>query len=363
MNGLRGNGRRPTMADVGRLAGVSATTVSFVVNGRQDQSISEATRRRVLAAVAELGYRPNRTALGLRTRRTATIAFITDEIGVEPFAGATIRGAHEVAWDHGIMLLVVNTTRDRTIMREVVHELVDRSVDAAIFAVVGTRRVTVPDELAGVPTVLVNGYTAVGTPPCVLPAEMEGGRLATQLLLSEGHRRIAYLTGLKAAWATRERLRGFRKALADAGVSPDEQLVLHGNFRPDSGYDLTREVLARGEPPTAIMCGNDRMATGVYLALARAGLRIPEDVSVVGYDDQVQLGEYFRPALSTVALPYREMGRWAAQQAISQTVGLLPPRTYLPCPIVSRESVAPPRDTTARLRSAQPPRTDERGPS
>jgi LacI family transcriptional regulator len=338
--------RRPTMADVGRLAGVSATTVSFVVNRREDQSISAATRQRVMDAVATLDYRPNRTALGLRTRRTATIGFVSDEIAVEPFAGATILGAQEVAWAHGSMVLVVNTTEDPSIMRDVIGELISRSVEAIILAVVGTRRITVPDVLKDVPAVLLNGYTTEGLPPCVLPDEVEGGRRAAEMLLSRGHRRIAYLAGHKGNWATEARLRGFRQALVQAGANPADQVVLHGNFRPDSGYDLTEELLARGAPPTAVMCGNDRMATGAYLALANAGLRIPDDVSVVGYDDQVQLGEFFRPPLSTVRLPYLEMGRWAAQQAISGNLGTLPARTYLTCPPIVRASVGAPRDGT-----------------
>src|SRR5690349_13362148 len=142
-------GRRATMADVGRLAGVSSSTVSFVLNENSGQTISNRTRKRVLEAVATLDYRPNRTARGLRTRRTATIGLVTDEIAAEPLAGETILGAHEVAWAHGSLLLVVNTTRDRRIIREVIDELVDRPVDAIVFATVGTRRLSVPDALKG----------------------------------------------------------------------------------------------------------------------------------------------------------------------------------------------------------------------
>lgn len=333
------------MADVGRLAGVSATTVSFVLNENSGQSISADTRSRVMAAVAELDYRPNRMARGLRTRRTATIGFVTDEIAVEPFAGATILGAHEVVWGQGSLLLVVNTTRDRAIVREVIDDLVDRSVDAIIFAVVGTRRISVPDALKGVPAVLLNGYVTGGMLPSVLPDEVGGGRAATQLLLDAGHTRIAYFTGQAGEWATRARLRGFRQAITEAGVDPAGTLVRRGNFRADSGYDLTRQLLAgpRSSWPTAIMTGNDRMAIGVYLALGEAGLRIPRDMSVVGYDDQVDLAADIRPALSTVRLPYYQMGRWAAEQVIGRNVATLPARTYLPCRPVARESVTSPR--------------------
>jgi LacI family transcriptional regulator len=176
----------------------------------------------------------------------------------------------------------------------------------------------------------------------VLPDEVVGGQCATELLLAAGHRRIAFLTGVAEAWATRARLRGFRTAIEAAGLSADDQVVHAGNYRVDSGYELTRRLLSEPDLPTAIMCGNDRMAAGVYLALGEAGLRIPQDMSVVGYDDQVDLAPRLQPPLTTVRLPYYHMGRWAAQQVVTQAVANLPGRTYLPCPPVIRQSVAAP---------------------
>jgi LacI family transcriptional regulator len=330
------------MADVGRLAGVSATTVSFVLNENSGQTISAETRRRVLDAVAELDYRPNRMARGLRTKRTATIGFVTDEIAADPFAGDTILGAHEVAWGQGSLLLVVNTTPEPQIVVDVVEDLIERRVDAIIFAVVGTRRVVVPDALRSVPAVLLNGFVDRDPIPAVLPDDVAGGRAATAMLLDAGHRQLAYLTGPATLWPTRARLRGFRDAVRAAGLDPAEQIVKRGNDRVDSGYELTRELIAHG-PPTAILCGNDRMALGAYLALAEAGLRVPDDVSVVGYDDQMDLARDIRPSLSTIRMPYYEMGRWAAEQALSGATHALPPRTLLSCPPVKRHSVGPPR--------------------
>jgi LacI family transcriptional regulator len=335
------------MADVARRAEVSVTTVSFVVNDRGASSISPGTRRRVLDAVEALDYRPNRAARILRAGRSGTIGFVTDEIAVEPFAGATILGAHEAAWEHDSLLLVVNTTRDRAMLRDAIVELVSRAVDAVVLAVVGTRRLAVPDVLKDVPAVLLNGYVPGGWLPSVLPDEVAGGRAAAAMLLGAGHRRIAYLTGPAGLWPTRARLRGFREAVAGAGADPADQVVVRGNFRVDSGYELTRALLGgRGPRPTAILCGNDRMALGAYLALAARGLRVPEDVSVVGYDDQVGLASDVRPALSTVRLPYYQMGRWASLAAVTGGIGALPPRTYLPCPPISRASVLPPGATS-----------------
>ena len=331
------------MADVGRVAGVSPTTVSFVLNERPGMRISAETQSRVLNAVQQLGYRPNRAARVLRTKRTQTVGFVTDEVAVDPFAGRAILGVHDVAWQHGSLLLVANTTRDQRRLRASVEDLLDRQVDAIVFAVVGTRRVVLPEAIGTVPTVLVNCFVAGDTLPCVLPDEEAGGQDAAELLLTAGHRRIGYVTGLPSSWATRRRLKGFRTALRRADVAYDERLVLPGDFHTDSGYQRTRELLAGALRPSGILYGNDRMALGGYLALAEAGLRVPQDVSVVGYDDQVDLAAKIHPPLSTVRLPYYEMGWWAAEQLLSGKVEHLAPRTHLPCPVRARASVGPPR--------------------
>jgi len=335
--------RRATMADVARAAGVSGTTVSFVLNENSGQVISLETRQRVLDAVETLGYRRNYLARSLRTSHTATVGFVTDEIAIEPYAGATILGAHEAALAQGSLLVVVNAGRDIRTLRRSIDELLHRHVDSVILAILGTRRITVPDNTKSVPTVLLNGYVMGGLLPAVLPDETTGGRTAADMLFDVGHRSVAFLTGPTASWATRARLTGFRRAVAAHGLSLDDQTILHGDYRIDSGYDLTQLLIAHGRLPSAILCGNDRMATGVYLALSEAGARVPDDVSVVGYDDQPQLADSLHPALSTVRIPYYQMGRWAAEQLLAGDVQMLPPRTYLRCPPVPRSSVSPPR--------------------
>jgi LacI family transcriptional regulator len=334
--------RRPTLAEVARLAGVSATAVSLVVNDRAAGEVSEETRQRVLEAVATLGYRPNRAARGLRTRRSQTIGFVTDEIAVGPASGRTISGAHDVARSHGWMMYMVNTTRDPRALRAAIDDLLDRQVDAILFAVASSRRAAPPPEVSQVPTILVNCFPPGAGPPCVLPAEAAGGRAATDLVLAAGHRRIAYVAGMAGSWGTRQRLKGHRQALDRAGVPYDAALVSYGDFRTESGYALTRALLGRRDRPTAILCGSDRMAVGAYLALSEAGLRVPHDMSVVGYDDQEELAADVHPALSTVHLPYYEMGTWAVQQLVAGAVAELPARTYCPCRVVSRSSVAAP---------------------
>ena len=334
------------MADVAREAGVSSTTVSFVINNRVDQSISAQTRRRVLEVVEALGYRPNRAARNLQAQRTATIGYLSNERADNPFSGQSIAGAHDSAWKHGTALLVVNTTRDTERLLAGINDLLDRRVDAILFAAVGTRRVILPGLLSNVPTVLVNCYLPDDSLPCALPDDEGGGYAATRLLLDAGHREIAYLAGRPGAWATRARLRGYRRALTEHGLDPKQQIVRFGNYMADSGYDLTREVLAGPVLPTALLCGNDRMALGAYLALGEAGLRVPQDMSVVGYDDQPTLAGEVHPRLSTVRLPYYRMGWWAAEQLLSHNVGRLPPQTLIAAEVVPRDSVAAPRAST-----------------
>ena len=338
----RARARRPTLADVAKVAGVSATAVSFVVNGRADGAIAPRTQRRILDAVATLGYRPNLAAQSLRTRRSRTIGFVTDEIAVKAPGGQSISAIHDVARQHGSVVLIVNATRQKKVLSAAVDDLLDRQVDAIVLAAVGTKRATVPEALRRIPTVLVNCYSTGDGVPSLIPDEVTGGRDATSLALTEGHRRIAHVTGGFRSWATHRRLAGYRAALHDAGIAYDDGLVLEGNFRADSGYDLTRRLLKRRRRPTAIVCGNDLMALGVYFAIGEHGLRVPDDVSVVGYDDLEDIASHIQPALSTIRLPYYEMGRLAAEHLLGGTAGSLPRRTLIHCPAVPRASVGPP---------------------
>ena len=337
-NDHAGKSTRPRQDDVARLAGVSAATVSFVLNETRGQKISPETRQRVLTAVAELDYRPNRTAQGLRRGRTATIGFVNHDSEFGAFAASAIEGAHEASVLHGNLMLVVNSGGSARQATHLIGDLLDRQVDALIYAVSGTKQIVVPERARRVPTVLMNCFSREAVAPAILPDEVRGGREATELLLELGHRDIAYLTGLRAAWATRARLRGFRQALGAAGLRSGTRPVVHGNFQVDSGYELARQLLRTKPLPTAIMCGNDRMAVGALLAILEAGLRVPEDVSLMGYDDQHSLAAEVHPALTTVRLPYHAMGRLAAEHLSADDVHELPERTLLRCPVVVRSS-------------------------
>lgn len=334
-------GRSPTIGDVARLAGVSPTTVSFVLNDVAGSGISEATTSRVRASARELRYRPNATARLLRTDRSHTIGFVTDEIASSPFAGDIIKGAQEAAWEAGKLLTIVNTGENRGIEESAVAMMLERRVEGIIYAAMYHRAVRPPADLREVPTVLLNCFAEDGSWPSVVPDEISGGRTATEALLGKGHERVGFINLRPRLPAAAGRLQGYKQALEARGLPFDDSLVWNGEGTARSGYRLAAELMRAPDPPTAIFCGNDQTAMGAYEALKKRGLRIPEDVAVVGFDNQELIAAQLRPALSTVALPHHEMGRWAVEYLIDRAAHgeTALTRHTIACPYVGRESV------------------------
>lgn len=336
-----GKPRRPIMKDVAQLAGVSRTTVSLVLNGRGAR-IAEATRRRVEEAARELNFRPSVAAQQLRTSRSRMIGLIGDEIASGPFAGGLIAGAQASARERDHALVVMNTGREGDLSVDL-ETLEDRHADALIFATVMTRPVQLSgrlaERLARPGVILLNCFDEQHDLPAVLPDDRAGGAAAAELAAAAGHRRIALIGGERGTWPAAERLAGYRDALARRGISFDPELVRHGNWHADSGYEQSRAVLGLDRPPTALLCGNDRMALGAYDAIKELGLQVPGDVSVIGYDDQQEIVAYMRPPLTTMRLPYYEMGASAVAAILD---GSAPGRQMLRCPPVLRGSLGPP---------------------
>jgi len=332
--------RRPTMADVAKSAGVSQATVSLVMNGVGDVRISASTRLRVLAAADELGYRIGRRVVSGSSLRS--IIMLLDEVSTNPLAAADILGAREVAWQNECILTVITTRGDPAIEEAALDLLLAQPTAGVIYAATATRQVNPPERLRAIPTVLLNCRTADGRMPAVLPGHADGASTATEALLEAGHRRIAFINGEAYMLAARERLRGYREALAAWNVPFDATLVRPGNWLLSDAYDQTRALMALDQPPTAIFCASDRMALGAYEALREIGLRIPEDVSVVGYDDD-SFARYLPPPLTTVLVPHEEMGRWAVEHLLSLTEASAPGKKHRPvtleCPLVERNSI------------------------
>ncbi|KXU89913.1 LacI family transcriptional regulator [Paraburkholderia monticola] len=307
------------MTDIAKLTGVSQSTVSLVLNNAAGAKFSEATRNKVLKAAHDLGYR-----LSLREPVAASgdernlIVYLADEISTSPHPVVNIDGARDAAYASGKMLAVYSTHGNADIEKQVLDTvLTNPHVFGVIYATVYTRKVAPPAALSQVPTVLLNCYTGDSTFSSVVPAEVAGGHLATEYLLQAGHRRIGYINGEPWQDAAKDRLKGYRTALATADLPFAPELVRDGDWSSGLGFELTLSLMREANPPTAIFCANDLTAIGAIEALKQLGLRVPEDVSVLGYDDQ-EIARHTHPPLSTVVLPNYELGRWAVETLLQE---------------------------------------------
>lgn len=329
------HGHVVTMRDVAKAAGVSVATVSHVVNNKPSARIGDDARRRVQEAVAELGYRPNALAKTLSQGTSRFIGLVADAIATTPFAGQIIHGAQDEAWKHGYVLLVANTDGNPAVENDAITMMLEHQVRGILYSTWYHREILVPETLHQTDAVLVNCFADDSGLPAVVPDEEQGGRTATDELLAAGHRRIAFLNTTTPSPAQTGRLAGYRAALEAAGIAYDESLVHLAEPQQEGGYDATAEVLASGA--TGVFCHNDRVAMGLYDGLREHGLRIPEDIAVVGFDNQDVIAAHLRPPLSTVALPHYELGA----AGVRVLLGLEPSVDVVrvACPPVRRQSI------------------------
>jgi LacI family transcriptional regulator len=339
--------KRPGIRDVAALAGVSPSTVSVVLNAVDGARVGEDTRRRVTEAAAALGYEPHPLARGLRTRRSQTIGFVSDVIATTPYAGQLIQGAQDAAWHAGMVLLLVNTGGDTELERHAIRSLQRRHVDGIVYASMHHRVVEVPQLRQDGPLVLLDARPARDSVPYVVPDEVNGGAAAVTELLEHGHRRIGFVADGYDIPAVPGRLQGYRESLVRFGVPFDPALVVRGEPGANGGYRGVSRLLELPDPPTAVFCFTDSIAMGAYRAAAERGLRIPDDFSVVGFDDHPLIASSLAPGLTTVALPHYDMGVWAVQTLLGliespATTPDRPLQMLMPCPLVRRDSVGPP---------------------
>lgn len=320
--------RKATALDVAKLAGVSRSAVSLVLNGRGDGNVALESQQRIREAAAALNYSPNKIALSLRNQQSRIIGIVSDQVVTSPFDGNIIAGADAVARSHGFVTVVMDTELDESRDESAVETLLDRQVDGLMYVTVGLRPLHVPPNMARVPSILANCFDdrpEAGL-PSVIPDEVRGGREAAEHVMSLGHRDIAFLAGDSLTPAAPRRIDGYRDAFKVAGMPVNEDRVIQVGWDIDAGFHGAMKLLDGVEPlarPTAILCANDRLAIGVVLACYRLGLNVPEDVSVMGYDDEFRVAKAMVPALSTMALPLREMGE-AAMTALLTDVEAVP---------------------------------------
>lgn len=342
MSETGGRRRRVTMLDVAKLAGVSQPTVSFVLNDRRDVAVAADTRRRVLEAAAQLDFRPNRAAQSLRSNRSFMVGVVTDGIVSQPYAGRIVQGIQSTIQAGDYVCVVVDTTNDPAQGDSAVANLLAQGVQSIIYASPAPRPIHTSTRLSGLRTLCVNCWPedAGAAETVIIADEYAGGRAAASAVFERGHGDVAFLGGRADDYARGERLRGFQDAARDAGLDPDRLIQVDGEYSISTGYDLTQMIFA-DRSPTALVCGNDRMAVGALLALHSLGLSCPQDVSIVGYDDQPDVADQVRPRFTTVALPHLQMGITAGELLLDPP-SEPPSRLVLPCPLVERDSLGPP---------------------
>ena len=329
------------MTDVALEARVSQTTVSLVLNDARGARLSADTRQRVLAAASRLNYRLVRRGPDLDSAAEATtIGFVVNEMSTDPWMALALDGARERAWASGLTLSVAVTRGDAEMERAIVAKVLAQPLLGLIYGKIHTLRIEPQPFLFMKPTVLLNCYLADQSLPSVVPAEVAGGRIGAGRLVRGGHRRIGFINGEPWMEASRDRLKGYRQALASADLPFDADLVRNGNWEPSAGYQRTLELMRLANPPTAIFCANDLMAIGCYDALRELGLAIPDDVAVVGYDDR-ETARFMHPPLTTVVLPHFEMGATAVDLLINRSSRSTtrPPQIKEEGPLVERSSV------------------------
>lgn len=336
----------PTMHDVAAEAGVSQATVSLVLNSAAGSRFSNDTRKRVQDAVQKLGYRTNAHAKTLRDGISGIIGFLGDAVATAPFAGKIIEGAQERAWEDGLLLLTMNTGGNKALEAASLDSMLSYKVAGVVYAGMYHRRLDVPEALMGVPSVVLNSQDRKLRLHSVAPDEELGGLTATRHLLNAGHTRVAMInietleSELPAAVG---RFRGYTQAMSEAGLDVLPELVRFGRGNEEDGFTHAIELLTAAEPPTAIFCANDRTAWGAYQAAQELHLSIPRDLSIIGFDNQETLAPHLRPGLTTLELPFVEMGRRAVDLILQ---GAEPDGQveFITCPLIERNSVTHPKE-------------------
>jgi LacI family transcriptional regulator, repressor for deo operon, udp, cdd, tsx, nupC, and nupG len=338
------NDRRPSIKDVARVAGVSTATVSRAL--ANPEKVVEPTRNKVQAAVLETGYIANAMASNLRRRQTDTVLVLVSDIA-NPFYSNIIQGIERIAHRHNFRILLGDTQQQAEREQSYVNLVLQKQADGIIslsrqlpFQISRGQKQADPDWP---PVVMACEYYGDVDVPVVRIDNCTAAYEAALYLLQLGHRRIAYIDGPEEFPICAERRAGYERALTEAGIKPEQRLEVEGDFSLQSGGGAMHRLLSTASRPTAVFAANDEMAIGAIKAIKAAGLSVPEDISVMGFDD-IGFAEYCDPPLTTVHQPRNRMGETLMQVMLGILDGETPERTeiLLPHRLVLRESTAPP---------------------
>ncbi|WP_413477718.1 HTH-type transcriptional repressor PurR [Vibrio hibernica] len=300
-----------TIKDVARIAGVSTTTVSHVIN--KTRFVAEATQERVMAAVTELNYAPSAVARSLKCNTTNTIGMLVTQ-STNPFFAEVVEGVESYCYRQGYTLILCNTGGLVEKQRDYIRMLAGKRVDGLLVMCSD-----LDDELRimldghpDIPKVVMDWGPETSKADKIIDNSEEGGYLATRYLINNGHTDIACLSGHFEKMACKERISGCKRALAEAGLTLPEGWLLEGNFECDTAVIAADKILAMDKKPSAVFCFNDIMALGLMSRLQEKGMKIPEDISIIGYDN-IDLSAYFSPPLTTIHQPKRRVGKTAVE--------------------------------------------------
>jgi LacI family repressor for deo operon, udp, cdd, tsx, nupC, and nupG len=337
----------PSIKDIARIARVSHSTVSRAL--QNSSLVNPETAEKIRRIARESGYRASAVARGLVTRRTRTIGLVVTTVA-DPFAAEVVSGIEQAANDHGYSVFLADSNADPEREKKVVQALAERRVDGILVTSsrVGALYLPLLSEMM-VPIVLLNNQHPGTFVHSVMIGNLAGSRAAAGHLVELGHRRIAYIGDQFGYQSDTERVAGYREALTAAGIPIIEELVVRGDGKAEEAMRATEKLLALPDPPTAIFCYNDMTALGAMRTIREHGLRVPEDISVVGFDD-LFIASYTAPPLTTVRQPMRRMGELAMECLVKLMSGEESAMTIdVEAELIVRESTArPPKNLIGR---------------
>lgn len=303
-----------TMKDIARLAQVSTSTVSHVING--SRFVSDEIREKVMRIVAELNYTPSAVARSLKVRETKTIGLLVTATN-NPFFAEVMAGVEQYCQQHQYNLIIATTGGDAKRLQQNLQTLMHKQVDGLLL-MCGDSRFQADIELAiSLPLVVMDWWFTELNADKILENSALGGYLATKALIDAGHRKIGIITGNLKKSVAQNRLQGYKNALSEAKIALNPHWIVESHFDFEGGVLGIQSLLTQSSRPTAVFCCSDTIAVGAYQAIQQQGLRIPQDLSIMGYDD-IELARYLSPPLSTICQPKAELGKLAVEALLQR---------------------------------------------
>ncbi|EGQ8443181.1 substrate-binding domain-containing protein [Vibrio cholerae] len=298
-----------TMKDIARLAGVSTSTVSHVIN--KSRFVSDEIAERVNNAAQQLNYAPSALARSLKMNRTKTIGMLVTT-STNPFFGEVVKGVERSCYHQGYNLILCNTEGDNQRMKASINTLLQKRVDGLLLmcSTLEGERLDVFDRYPDIPIVVMDWGPILFASDKIQDNSLQGGYMAAKHLIECGHKEIGCITGPLIRHQAQMRYEGYKRALAEAGIAINPDWIVESDFECEGGYQAFEKLYERGKLPSALFVSNDMMAMGVIQAASQRGLRIPDDLSLIGYDD-VHIAKFMTPALTTIHQPKYRLGKAA----------------------------------------------------